>query len=91
MPSGTERGHAVLSPREDGTTTVAVCTAIKNGKPDNIYARFYGAENVRVSPGIRLTRSDSVRYTKDIVEVSADENGVIRVMAINSANGLTLD
>ena len=44
-----------------------------------------------MSPGIRLTRSDSVRYTKDIVEVSADENGVIRVMAINAANGLTLD
>ncbi|MBC6460706.1 hypothetical protein [Actinomadura sp. HBU206391] len=91
MPSGNERGHAVLSQREDGTTTVAVCTAITNGKPDNIYAKYVGVNNVRLGPGIRLTRGDSFRYTRDTVVVSADENGVVHVRAIDSSRGLPLD
>jgi hypothetical protein len=91
MPSGNERGHAVLSQREDGTTTVAICTAIKNGQPDNVYAKYVGVDNVRVGPGIRLTRGDSFRYTSEIVVVSADENGVVHVRAIDSTRGLPLD
>ena len=91
MPSGIERGHAVLRRRDDGTTTVAVCTAIKNGKPDNIYAKYHGAKNVRVGAGIHLASGGSFRYTPQIVEVSADENGVVYVRAIDSSRGLSLD
>jgi hypothetical protein len=91
MPSGNERGHAVLSQREDGRTTVAVCTAIKNGRPENIYAKFVGVDDVRIGAGIRLTRGDSFRYTREIVVVSADKDGVVHVRAIDSSRGLPLD
>jgi hypothetical protein len=90
MPSGTERGHAVLSRREDGTTTVAICTAITNGQPNNIYARFFGMDTVKVDPALQLTGGESFQYTNEIVEVYADQTGVVHVSAIKPQYGLTL-
>ncbi|MBE1561950.1 hypothetical protein [Nonomuraea africana] len=69
---------------------MAICTAITNGQPDNIYARFFGMATVKVDPALQLTSGDSFQYTNDIVEVYADQAGVVYVSAIKPQYGLTL-
>lgn len=76
MPAQTDRGIAALIDNTDGTITIALCAAVRNGRPVNVHAKYVGVPNVRIAPGIRLTRGSSCRYTSQIVEVAPAEDAI---------------
>ncbi len=82
MPQRIERGHAVLTPRQDGRTKVEVCAAVRDGEPDRVTAVFFAVPRVRVAPGIRFASGASGRYTREAVEVRADAAGVLHLTRI---------
>jgi hypothetical protein len=77
MPAHTDRGIVALIKNQDGTTTVAVCAAVENGRPVNVYAKYVGISDVRVDSSVHLKQAASLRYTDRVVEVAAVPDGVL--------------
>ena len=76
MATPTDRGYAVVLDNNDGTTTVMVCTALKNGSPVGTYARHVGVPTVHIDQGVAFRHTAAHRYTTEIVEVFGDNHGV---------------
>jgi hypothetical protein len=87
MSSPRDRGFAVISNNDDGTMTVAVCSAISNGQPTGVYARHVGVSNVRVGVDVRLVPAGPQRYTDSVVEVYLGD-GVVHVSAPSTLRAL---
>jgi hypothetical protein len=78
MPKHTDRGLIVVHDEADGTTSLAICAKVVDGKPTNVYARYYHAPHLQIAPDVELTTHGRARYTEEIVEV-ASRNGVVTV------------
>lgn len=78
MPMRTDRGLLVVHDEADGTTSLSICAKIVNGRPADVYARYFHARQVAIAPGVALTSVGRSRHTSEIVEVTSD-GGVVSV------------
>lgn len=69
MPFPTDRGYAVITEHEDGTSTVEIATGFDRGSPTGVYARHVGVSAIRVDPGVHLSGSAGRRVSRQVVEV----------------------
>ena len=69
MAIPTDRGYAVITANPDGTTTLAICTAIEGGKPVGVFARHIQQSNIQVHPNVTLAQGGGYQYTTHVVEV----------------------
>jgi hypothetical protein len=78
MTIASDRGYAVITANEDGTSTVLVSTSIEDGTPIGVFAKHVLAPSVRIDPGVKLVRRNGSRYTRDVVEVTRG-GGEVRI------------
>ncbi len=79
MPQHADRGLLVVHDEADGTTSLSICAKVVDGKPTNVYAQYHRAQQVVIDDDVALTRHGATRYTKEIVEVTGQLDGVVNV------------
>jgi hypothetical protein len=80
----TDRGYVVVTPEGDGRQTVRISAEVTNGEAVGVYAEHVGAPSVVIHPEVELVESESNSFTKDVVEVFADEDGTVHVAAVQA-------
>ena len=86
MAMPTDRGYAVVSDNDDGTTTVMVCTGIEDGEPINVFAMHVRQPKVAIGSDVRLIHAKSYRHTDQLVEVFVGD-GAVHVCAPSRRKG----
>lgn len=79
MPSPTDRGYVVVIQNADGTRAVRVAADIADGGPVGVYAEHVGTFPLVVDPGVMLVESDAGTFSRDVVQVSSDDGGVVHI------------
>jgi hypothetical protein len=87
----TDHGIAVVQEVADGLKEVMVCDAVSAGQPNNVYAVHFGVKKVQVHPGVRLKHTSELSYTRQIVEVSSKQDGVVHVRPLGQGDAMVKD
>jgi hypothetical protein len=88
MPTGTDRGIAVVTRSADGRRTVLVCSDVRGGKPVDVFAMHVGPPSVVIDPAVRLVSAGAVSHTLTMVQVRTDETGAVHIQVPSEIGGL---
>jgi hypothetical protein len=81
MPTLNDRGYALVSKNDDGTTTVVVCAGVEDGEPIDVLAMHVRQPKVNIWPNVQLVRAKSHYHTEEVVEVFTGD-GAVHVRAL---------
>ncbi len=85
----TDRGFVFIRKLDDGTEKVIVCASVADGEPVGPFAVHQRFEALAIAPEVTLTDVGGNLHSTEILQVYADEEGVVHVAA-TPATGQTL-
>jgi hypothetical protein len=79
MPAPTDRGYVVVKDNADGTKTVWICAEVAENYAAKAYARHENVEKLETDASINLRRTGPISRSKQMVEVTHGDDGVVRI------------
>lgn len=78
-----DRGIAVITEDHTGASTVMVAAAVRNGRPQQVYAVHFKPASVQIAAGAAMRTAGTLRYSEKVVEVTADASGAVTIRPIS--------
>ena len=89
MPNMNDVGYVHISTADDGTQLVRVGMHAGAGKLDSVTAEYKGGNwNLEIDPNIAWVGGSGNRMSRDVVFVSADRDGTMRIVGQDGITSL---